>query len=60
MEPGAETGMEVGLSGRFGLLDLGAAFGFPGATACPINGLSVRVKRHQEKAEDRQHWMVGG
>jgi Uri superfamily endonuclease len=52
--------MEVGLSGRFGRLDLGAAFGFPGATACPINGLSVRVKRHQEKAEDRQHWMVGG
>jgi hypothetical protein len=42
-------------------LDNGAsAFGFSGATACPINGLSFWVKRHQEKAEDRQDWIVGG
>jgi len=33
---------------------LGSAFGFSAATACPINGLSIGVKRQHEKAEDRQ------
>jgi len=47
MELGAEAGI-----GRVFLDDLGSAFGFRGATACPINGLSVAVKCHLKKAED--------